>query len=104
MIYEDREYLWDRVRGGPCVVVGTKPDKALYVVAEIVGSPPKLGRVASRTEGELCRYVKAIIPEDEAFEAQVLLEQEEDLLPLHESALGRAAVRIKKARELRGVA
>lgn len=103
MTYQEREYLWDRVRGGPCIVVGIKSDKALYVVAEIVGSPPKLGRVASRTEGELCRYVKAIIPEDEAFEAETILREATDWDyngPLAKQAAGR----IQEAREKRGVA
>lgn len=100
MKFSDREYLWDRVRQGPCIVIGVHSETCRYTVAEIVGSPPKLGRVASRDEEQLCRYVKAIIPEDEAREAQKSLE----LNSMHEhSPVERAARRIEEARIKRGV-
>lgn len=61
------EYVWDRLRDGPGIVVGISEILELpYSVAEITPDGKKLGRVGYRKDEGLCRYVKLIVPEDEA--------------------------------------
>lgn len=62
------EFVWDRTWGSPAVVVGTEGDK--LTVAEVIGETRDLGRVAHRLPEHLCRYVKLIVPEDEAAAVQ----------------------------------
>lgn len=65
-MFEPREYVWDRVWESPAVVVSEpQGSPASYTVAEI-DQWRRLGRVAQRTENQLCRYVRVILPEDEA--------------------------------------
>jgi len=66
--FDINEYVWDRTREGPGVVVGYDPRLSLpYTVAEI-NEQRKLGRVGYRSDETLCRYVRLIVPEDEAVE------------------------------------
>lgn len=64
MLYEVNEYVWDRPRRAPGVVigVGVGADRP-YTVAEIVLPRKHLGRVAHRREDELERYVNLAVPE-----------------------------------------
>lgn len=69
------EYVWDRVREGPAVIVQMPKEGEPYTVAEIIEYPTNhLGRLAHRGEADLCRYVKVLLPEDEAQDAARLLE------------------------------
>jgi hypothetical protein len=64
--FQINEYVWDRVREGSAIVIGFSEETGRYTVAEIVLPARKLGRVALRQAEELCRYVRLIVPEDEA--------------------------------------
>jgi hypothetical protein len=64
------EYVWDHTWKGPAIVVGSLEEAGRLAVAEIVLPARRLGRVAHRLPSEICRYVRLIVPEDEA--AQVL--------------------------------
>lgn len=71
--FQINEYVWDRVREGSAIVIGFSEETGRYTVAEIVLPARKLGRVALRRAEELCRYVKLIVPEDEAEAAEIVL-------------------------------
>lgn len=73
MSFELREYVWDRVWKSPAMVVAFKEENERYTVVEIVSSQQKYGRVAKRVESDICRYVKLIVPEDEAELAERLV-------------------------------
>lgn len=62
------EYVWDCLRQGPAVVIGVDwtTGSVRYTVAEIILSSKSLGRVASRKEDELERYVNLAISESAA--------------------------------------
>jgi hypothetical protein len=93
--FDINEYVWDRTRDGPGVVVGYDPLLPLpYTVAEI-NEQRKLGRVGYRSDEALCRYVRLIVPEDEA---QFLLAWATNN-PIGE----RANPRIRDALEKRGI-
>lgn len=73
--FQINEYVWDRLRDGPGIVVGINEELELpYSVAEITPDGKKLGRVGYRKDEKLCRYVKLIVPEDEAIRALDLLD------------------------------
>ena len=105
--YEVNEYVWDRVREGPGIVIGLLEETDRFTVAEIVLPARKLGRVAHRRRDEICRYVHLLLPEDEAEAAETLvggsvgrgLDLESQLGAL----LGRFAKRLKGARVERGI-
>jgi hypothetical protein len=67
-----RDYVWDVVRDGPAVIVEVDEidDAAVcpYVVAEIINNAGhnRLGGVARRSDSQLERYVKLLVPEREA--------------------------------------
>lgn len=59
------EYVWDRTREGPGIVVGYDERLALpYTVAEIT-EQRRLSRIGYRSDDSICRYVRLILPEDE---------------------------------------
>jgi hypothetical protein len=96
------EYVWDRIRERPGIVIGINEELELpYSVAEIIDAK-KLGRVGYRKEEFLCRYVKLIVPEDEAKEALTLLEDAEDW-EYEKDLTGKLASRIRDALVKRGV-
>jgi hypothetical protein len=106
--FEINEYVWDRVRKGPAIVVGNdeRVEGFPYTVAEIITTPfgtQNLGRIAYRTEIELCYYAKVVMPEDELILHLRLLEratifEEENYLAAASFA------RMKEQAEKRGIA
>lgn len=99
MKFQINEYVWDRTREGPGVIVGYTEGLPLpYSVAEITKNNNRLGRVGYRADRGLCRYVKLIVPEDEALRA----------LDLSDTGAGnevddRYHQRVKRALKERGV-
>ncbi len=100
-----REYVWDVVRDGPAMVIEVDQidDAAVcpYVVVEVVNNAGrnKLGRVARRSERQLERYVKLLVPECEAKAQARRLNQ--DTLEGNESE--RLLKRLVTAMEKRGI-
>lgn len=104
MTFEHREYVWDRIWEGPAMVIGVDDVPDTYTVVEIVLPAQKYGRVARRSEKQLCRYVKLIVPEDEAEVAETLTGTAADILPGSAQPLADSfAKRVRKAREKRGI-
>lgn len=104
MIFGLREYVWDRVWDGPAIVVSVDETTGIHTVTEIVLPAQKFGRVAHRSEDDLCRYVKLVIPEDEAEVAETLTGTAADILPeAVEPLADKFAKRVRKAREQRGI-
>jgi hypothetical protein len=107
--YRVHEYVWDRVRQGPAIVVGVLGGTNRLTVAEIVLPDRKLGRVAHRRPSELSRYVHMLVPEDEAEAAEVVLgglvkRRGVGLIPDRLlDPLSAFTKRIKEAREERGI-
>lgn len=97
------EYVWDRVWDGPAIVIGFR-DQTRITVVEIVQPDLSLGRVAHRQLDEVCRYVKVILPEDEAQHLQVAAESVADKAvgPM-QNELSSGAKRIMAARDRRGL-
>ena len=102
------EYVWDKVREAPAVVIGDeeRAEGHPYMVAEIVSNPfgnQTLGRIAHRTEADLCYYAKVVMPEDEV---KLLLTLLGVIVPL--GSLGPEAAasfeRIKEQADKRGIA
>lgn len=99
-----REYVWDRVWEGPAIVVGVDEKTDLHTVVEIVLPNQKFGRTAKRWPADLCRYVKLIVPEDEAEVAETLTGTAADILPESVQPLADSfAKRVLRAREKRGI-
>lgn len=92
------EFVWDRVWRGPAVVVGTQGDK--LIVAEIIGETRGLGRVAHRDPDQLCRYVKLIVPEDEAAAVQAIDQSD---AAWDSDLVSSFFARLKEARNRRGL-
>jgi len=106
--FQINEYVWDRVREGSAIVIGFSEETGRYTVAEIVLPARKLGRVALRQAEEICRYVRLIIPEDEAqamgLTLGAVLADDADLQPKELAAsLGRLKSRLQTARIERGL-
>lgn len=82
--FQINEYVWDKVRKGPGVVVGIDAATNSYTVAEIVENAGvnRLGRIASRWQWDLGMYVKVVMPEEEA----------QLLLGLVHSAMGKTPI------------
>lgn len=78
MAFEVNEYVWDCPRRGPAIVVGIDwtTGTPRYTVAEIILSSRRLGRVASRREDELERYVNLAVSEKGAQRLHSLLGRE----------------------------
>jgi len=90
--FEINEYVWDRVRRGPAVVVGNDE--------RVEGFPYT---VAYRTEIELCYYAKVVMPEDELILHLRLLERAG--ISKEETYLAAASyARMKEQAEKRGIA
>lgn len=68
------EYVWDLVWKGPAIVVGSLEEAGRLAVAEIVLPARQLGRVAHRRPSEICRYVRLIVPEEEAMQVHGVLQ------------------------------
>lgn len=101
MKFEFNEYVWDRVWGGPAIVVSINERPGVsrpYVVGEITRANKSLGRTAARSEGGLCRYVSVKIPEDEALLLIRGFEADEE-----EETWHRGQDRIREGLELRGI-
>lgn len=104
MIFGLREYVWDRVWKSPAIVVGVDETTGFHTVTEIVLPAQKFGRVARRSEYDLCRYVKLIVPEDEAEVAERLVGFSGDALTNMEKQLcSDFATRTRSARLQRGI-
>lgn len=96
------EYVWDRTWDGPAIVTMLEIEAGAtrYRVAEI-NEQRKLGRTAWRDRDQLCRYVRVLIPEDEAL--AILLKYRKRTTPEIVSLMRRARERITKQLQKRGV-
>lgn len=105
MEYRVNEYVWDRPRRGPAVVVAidlTAPPP-IYTVAEIILSSRQLGRVASRREDELERYVNLSIPEKAAQRlGKLWVTERMDVTDLDETDIEMVTI-LKAAMQQRGI-
>lgn len=91
------EYVWDRTREGPGMVVGYDERLELpYTVAEI-NDQRKLGRIGFRSDATLCRYVRVLLPEDEA----VAVVMANEVVAV--DSLDGAATRVEDALKRRGI-
>lgn len=72
--FSTNEYVWDHVWKGPAIVVGSLEEAGRLAVAEIVLPARRLGRVAHRRSDQISRYVRLLVPEDEAIQVEGVLE------------------------------
>ena len=93
--FQLHEYVWDLTWESPAIVV--QVEDARYLAAEI-DPQRRLGRVAWREAGQLRRYVRVLLPEEEAIAVISAAAVSE-----YREALGTARNRIAKALMERGV-